>query len=70
VPTVVLPAGGSPIPDGGGRIALAFGGRRLGWLDVWGGGPVREESRGTLADAARSLAIILAASIPPPAARG
>lgn len=70
VPTAVLPSGVPAIPDEGGRIALAFGGRRLGWLDVWHGGDrVRDASRGTLADLARSVAVVLAAEIPP-AARG
>jgi K+-sensing histidine kinase KdpD len=70
LPTVVLQAGMLSIPDEGGRIALTFGGRRLGWLDVWhGGGRVRDESRRTLADLARSVAIALAAAAPPTLAR-
>jgi len=65
VPEVVLAPGMLSIPDEGGRIALAFGGRRLGWLDVWrGGGFVRDESRRTLADLARSVAILLAGESP------
>ena len=65
VPDVVLPPGTFAIPDAGGRIALAFGGRRLGWLDVWQSeGSARDESRRTLSDLARSVAILLAGESP------
>jgi len=65
LPAVVLPPDTFSIPDGGGRIALAFGGRRLGWLDVWqGAGSAREEARRTLSDLARSVAILLASENP------
>ncbi len=61
VPHAVLHPDALAIPDEGGRIALAFGGRRLGWLDVWrSAGYARDESRRTLSDLARSVAILLA----------
>jgi hypothetical protein len=61
VPHTVLQPDTLAIPDEGGRIALAFGGRRLGWLDVWGSGVyTKPESRRTLSDLARSVAILLA----------
>jgi two-component system sensor histidine kinase KdpD len=57
--TTYLSAG---VPDSGGRIALVAGGRRIGWLDVWGSGlPATADSRRTLADVARFLALLLAA---------
>jgi Domain of unknown function (DUF4118) len=53
---------GAALPDGGGRIALVVGTRRLGWLDVWGNGqPVPAVSRRTLNDVARTCALLLAA---------
>jgi hypothetical protein len=61
IPPVVLPPDTLAIPDEGGRIALAFGGRRLGWLDVWRSERyTHAESRRTLSDLARSVAILLA----------
>lgn len=65
VPDIVLTPDAFSIPDAGGRIPLAFGGRRLGWLDVWqGGGSAGDESRRTLSDLARSVAILLADESP------
>jgi two-component system sensor histidine kinase KdpD len=65
VPDVVLPPDAVSIPDAGGRIALAFGRRRLGWLDVWGSGQwAASESRRTLSDMARSVAALLASADP------
>jgi hypothetical protein len=62
VPRAVLPPDTLAIPDEGGRIALTLGGRRLGWLDVWGNGSsARPEQRGMVSDVARSLALLLAA---------
>jgi hypothetical protein len=62
IPHVVLQPYTLVIPEEGGRIALAFGGRRFGWLDVWRStGYTQAESRRTLSDLARSVAIILAA---------
>ena len=53
---------GAALPDGGGRIPLVVGTRRLGWLDVWGNGqPVPPISRRTLNDVARTVALLLAA---------
>jgi len=53
---------GLMLPESGGRIALVAGGRRVGSLDVWGNGTwARPESRRTLSDMARSLALLLAA---------
>ena len=61
IPHVVLQPDTLAIPDEGCRIALAFGGRRLGWLDVWRrAGYTQAESRRTLSDLARSVAILLA----------
>jgi K+-sensing histidine kinase KdpD len=52
---------GLALPESGGRIALVVGSRRLGWLDVWGNGTwASPESRRTLSDLARSVAILLA----------
>ncbi len=65
VPDVVLPPDAVSIPDAGGRIALALGRRRLGWLDVWGSGQwAASESRRTLSDMARSVAALLASADP------
>ncbi len=56
-----------PLPEQGGRLALVFSGRRLGWLDVWGNGaPADAESRRALSDAARLLATLLAGTQPAP----
>ena len=50
-----------PLPEQGGRLALVFSGRRLGWLDVWGNGaPADAGSRRALSDAGRLLATFLA----------
>jgi hypothetical protein len=52
---------GLALPESGGRIPLASGGRRFGWLDVWGNGRwASPESRHTLSDVARSLVLLLA----------
>jgi len=52
---------GLALPESGGRIALASGGRRFGWLDVWGNGRwATLESRRALSDVARSLSLLLA----------
>jgi hypothetical protein len=65
VPRAVLQPDTAPIPDEGGRIALAFGGRRLGWLDVWRGpAHTPAESRRTLSDLARCVAVLLAGDPP------
>lgn len=49
-----------PLPHDGGRLALKFDGRQVGWLDVWGGdAPVSAESRRALADVARVVAAML-----------
>lgn len=75
----MLPAGsgGEPprwrpaLPETGGRIALAAGERRLGWLHVWGNGaPAGVESRRALADFARLLALLLASAGPATPSRG
>jgi K+-sensing histidine kinase KdpD len=56
---------GLALPESGGRIALVVGSRRLGWLDVWGNGTwASPESRRTLSDLARSVAILLAGERP------
>jgi len=61
---------GLPLPESGGRIALVAGGRRVGSLDVWGNGTwARPESRRTLSDVARSVAILLAGESPRAPAR-
>lgn len=65
VPHAVLQPATLPLPEEGGRIALAFGGRRLGWLDVWrSAGQPRDESRRTITDLARCLASLLAEAGP------
>jgi K+-sensing histidine kinase KdpD len=63
---VMPPAGAVPgawraaLPETGGRIALATGDRRLGWLDIWGdGAPAGAESRRALADVARLIGLLL-----------
>jgi hypothetical protein len=59
------------LPPGGGRIPLEAGGRRLGWLDVWGnGGAFGAEARLALADFSRLVALVLAVPGPGPAPRG
>lgn len=56
-----LAAAGQPLPLEGARLALLFGGRQLGWLDVWGNGrPASAQARRTLSGVARLLAVILA----------
>jgi two-component system sensor histidine kinase KdpD len=69
-PDALLPAGTSarererfrpPLPGDGGRIALAAGGRSIGWLEVWGNGKAASlESRRALAGIARLVAVLLA----------
>jgi len=50
-----------PLPGEGARLALVFGGRQLGWLDLWGNGrPASAHARRTLSGVARLLAVILA----------
>ena len=50
-------------PDEGGRIALASGGRQVGWLDVWGNGAsASAESRRALSDLAQLMAVFLASA--------
>jgi len=52
---------GAPLPEAGGRIAVMLGTQQLGWLDVWGNGlPASLDSRRTLADVARLMAVLLA----------
>lgn len=54
-----------PLPEQGGRLALDFAGRRLGWLDLWGdGAPADGETRRSISDLARLLAVCLAGSAP------
>jgi two-component system, OmpR family, sensor histidine kinase KdpD len=48
-------------PREGARIALMAGTRRLGWLDIWGSGlAATADSRRTLSDVARVVALLLA----------
>jgi len=59
-----------PLPEAGGRIALTFAGRSLGWLDVWGNGsPADRGSRRTLGPIAQLVALYLAAADPRAAPR-
>jgi two-component system sensor histidine kinase KdpD len=57
-----------PLPREGARLALVFGGRPVGWLDVWGNGkPAGAQARRTLSGVARLLAVILARADSAPA---
>ncbi len=57
---------GPPLPREGARLALTAGNRQVGWLDLWGSGaPADFESRRTLSDMARMMALLLAREGPP-----
>jgi hypothetical protein len=58
-------AAGEPLPREGARLALVLGGRRLGWLDVWGNDrPASAQARQTLGGVAPLLAVILSQADP------
>jgi hypothetical protein len=59
---------GLTLPGNGGRIALVWGARPLGWLDVWGNGmPASAEARRALADLARLMSVLLSGNDAPAA---
>lgn len=75
-PDTLLPAAGRdrealrwslPLPDTGGRIPFVGGREPRGWLDVWGNGASASmESRRSLSDVARLVAVLLASVNPAP----
>ena len=53
----------TPLPEEGARLALSYGGRRVGWLEVWGNGrPAGAEARRSLSDLGRLLALWVTAA--------
>lgn len=50
-----------PLPEDGGRLALMFNGRQVGWLDVWGNTvPANGATRRAIADVSAVAAALLA----------
>ena len=59
-PSRDLPRGGLPLPSEGGRVPLAVGNRRVGWLEIRGSvGPADAEERRTLSDVGRLASLWL-----------
>ena len=55
-----LPRGGLPLPSEGGRLQLAVGNRRVGWLEIRGSiEPADAEERRTLSDVGRLTSLWL-----------
>jgi K+-sensing histidine kinase KdpD len=60
-----LPAGGLPLPGEGGRLPMAVGDRRMGWLEIRGSGaPANAEERRSLSDIGRLAGLWLARGDP------
>ena len=56
----LLPRGGVPLPEEGGRLSLRAGDREVGYFELWGNGePADAQARRTIADLGRLVSLLL-----------